>query len=383
MNARIAPNNDMADESPVASQTGICRMRPRPGLTSRARRISTTEDRPRTGARNSAGWLLLAVTAVLGLQAVTAHAQVASTYVSGKGKDSNPCTATSPCKTLQRAVDYTIAGGQVFALDSANYGYVTVNKAVNIVSGRGITGVLATSGVTGITIAAGANDRIHLQGLEIDGAGTGTNGIQFSSGASLTIQDSVIRGFANGINFQSTNPSNLSVEGTLIAGNGTGIVFQSSAAGIGALNDVQVVNNGSGIVARGASSSAIARMSVQNSIVANNDTVGLLSAGFSTISVAFTTIANNGVGVEAQTSSGLLQVSQSTVFGNATGWKVTNGGQVISSANNAFGGNISGGSAPPTTVAATPTPPPVNTNYLTDGQGGYLLDTNGRKVTAL
>jgi hypothetical protein len=90
------------------------------------------------------------------------------TYVSGVGKDSNPCTASSPCQIFQAALALTVAGGEIYVLDSANYGAVTINKAVSITSEGAVAGVLATSGA-GITIAAGAGDVIKLRGLDIDG----------------------------------------------------------------------------------------------------------------------------------------------------------------------------------------------------------------------
>src|SRR4051812_30744960 len=63
------------------------------------------------------------------LHAVSARAQSAQSYVSGLGTDSNPCSATAPCQTLQAALTKTLPGGQIYALDSANYGYITINKA--------------------------------------------------------------------------------------------------------------------------------------------------------------------------------------------------------------------------------------------------------------
>src|SRR5712691_7886848 len=103
------------------------------------------------------------------------------TYVSGTGSDSNPCTVSSPCKTFQAALALTIAGGEIYVLNSANYGPVVINKAVTITSEGAVGGLLATSGV-GITIGAGANDVINLRGLDIDGGNIGSVGIQFSSG---------------------------------------------------------------------------------------------------------------------------------------------------------------------------------------------------------
>ena len=78
--------------------------------------------------------LLLAMTMAPWLAPTSAHAQSMNTYVSGKGNDGNPCSSNQPCKTLQGALTKTAAGGQINALDSANYGYVTINHAVSIVS---------------------------------------------------------------------------------------------------------------------------------------------------------------------------------------------------------------------------------------------------------
>src|SRR5262245_19528262 len=109
------------------------------------------------------------------------------TYVSGLGADNNPCTASMPCQTLQAALNTTIAGGEIFVLDSANYGPLTINKAVTIASEGAMGGVLAMSGV-GITINAGPNDVVSLRGLAIAGNNSGGFGIQFNSGRSLSIQ---------------------------------------------------------------------------------------------------------------------------------------------------------------------------------------------------
>src|SRR5262245_62890527 len=69
------------------------------------------------------------------------------TYVSGLGNDNNPCTASSPCSTFQAALALTLAGGTIYVLDSANYGPVTINKALTITSEGAMAGVLATTGV--------------------------------------------------------------------------------------------------------------------------------------------------------------------------------------------------------------------------------------------
>ena len=284
------------------------------------------------------------------LLATPVAAQSSRTYVSGLGNDSGSCSRNAPCLTLQRAFNQTRPGGQIYALNSADYGSVTIDKAISIISGRGATGVLAQANVGGITINAGANDAVTLQGLNIDGAGSGSNGVLFTSGASLHIQDSVIRGFTIGINFQASGASTLLVEKTTVTNNGTGINFQTSVTTTGVLNDLQAINNASGITAAGTSSSAVANLTVQGSMIANNSTAGVLAGRFSAAAVSNTTLANNGVALQAESPTAKLQVFGSTVTGNGTGWATSNGGQVISSGGNSFGGNAAGDTAPPTIV---------------------------------
>jgi hypothetical protein len=335
----VAIDNSVVENDPLMTGIGTIVMRSKSGFSPRPCR---THADPQAAMWKAVVRLSLAAI----LFAVPAHAQTTSTYVSGVGSDANPCTAASPCRTLQAAVARTAPGGQILPLDSANYGYVTIKQAVSILNGRGATGVLATSSLTGVNINAGAADVITLQGLDIDGAGSGGSGVQFNSGASLNIQDSVIRGFSNGINFQPSGSSALVVSRTLISNNSTGINLHGAAATTAVLNDVQLVGNGTGLAATGASSSALANVAIQNGVIANNSTVGIAAGASSTVSVASSTITNNAVGLRALAASSQLPVSNSTLTGNRVAWQATNGGQVLSGGQNAFGGNTGGDTAP-------------------------------------
>jgi hypothetical protein len=313
---------------------------------------------------SNAASLVAAVFVAAILQLAPAYGQSARTYVSGTGNDSNPCTQASPCRTLQAALNLTQPRGEIQSLDSADYGYLTINQAVTLLGAHGATGVLAAN-VSGITINAGANDIVTLKGLEVDGGGSGVNGILFNSGAALSVQDSEIRGFATGISFQPKAASSFAVGSTILSNNTTGILFQTSTASTGVLSDVHLVNNASGAVVQGSSSSSVASLTVQNGVVANNGTVGLLSNGYSSVNVSGTTIANNGTGVQAQGTNAVLQLAGAAVTGNSSGWIATNGGQVSSSgANNSIGGNAAGNAAPPNPSA--PPGPMVVKNIVTD-----------------
>src|SRR4029077_6553899 len=117
----------------------------------------------------------------LSVRAALAQTRV---FVAAQGSDSSPCTFAAPCRTFQHAHDTVAAKGEIDVLDPAGYGPLIINKAISI-QGHGYSGVSVASGAIGITINAGAGDAVSLNGLLIEGAGTGAWGIVFNGGASL------------------------------------------------------------------------------------------------------------------------------------------------------------------------------------------------------
>jgi hypothetical protein len=258
------------------------------------------------------------------------------TYVSGTGSDSNPCTVSSPCKTFQAALALTIARGEIYVLNSANYGPVVINKAVTIISEGAVGGVLATSGA-GITISAGANDVINLRGLDIDGGNSGSNGIQFSSGQGLNVERSVVHNFTNcGINFASSGTSQLFVSNSAISNNtNNGILVSSN--GSGALNRIMTSGNGVGIFANGGG----VNVTITDSLAGSNN-YGIAASSAAAVMVRNSTVSNNAIGIAADQSA-IVRVGQTTVTANGTGWQASNGGQLQDYGNNTVGGNSSDG----------------------------------------
>src|SRR4051794_12442557 len=86
---------------------------------------------PTRAIRTSASLIVTTFVAAT-LQLAPAYAQSGRTYVSGSGHDSSPCTLTAPCRTLQGALKLTRPGGEIQSLDSADYGYVTINQAITL-----------------------------------------------------------------------------------------------------------------------------------------------------------------------------------------------------------------------------------------------------------
>src|SRR5438105_772821 len=107
----------------------------------------------------------------------SASAQASRTWVSGVGDDANPCSRTAPCKTFPGAISKTAAGGEINCLDPGGFGGVTITKSITIKCHYTEGGVLV-SGTNAIVVNAAATDKVVLRGLDINGLGTGLNGVR-------------------------------------------------------------------------------------------------------------------------------------------------------------------------------------------------------------
>ena len=283
------------------------------------------------------------MTIVTTMTAIASAAQANSptlqmrTYVSGLGSDTNPCTVVSPCKTFSAALALTTAGGEIYVLNSSNYGAVTINKAITITSEGAVAGILATSGV-GLTINAAASDVINLRGFDIDGGNSGGTGIQFVSGQALNIQKSAVRGFTgSGIAFTPTGPASLFISDTTTTNNHSNGILVTGTVN-GALNRVTASGNGVGIFASGAGVS----LTLTDTLAGNNN-YGI-GASAAAVMVRSSTVSNNAIGITADQAA-IVRVGQSTATANGTGWQAINGGQVVSYGNNNVSGNGTDGAA--------------------------------------
>jgi hypothetical protein len=163
------------------------------------------------------------------------------TYVSGKGSDSNNCfSPATPCRTFQRAVNQTVAGGEVKALDPADYQPVTISKSISLtgVQGAGID----TNGGTAVNITAPPPSHVHLDHLIINNVtGSGGVGIFPNTGTSLEITHCTIQGYAGGMSFVFAE---FVIADSVIKDNGTGIAMVHAN---GTLDHVRLYKNTNGL----------------------------------------------------------------------------------------------------------------------------------------
>jgi parallel beta helix pectate lyase-like protein len=99
---------------------------------------------------------------------------------------------------------------------------VTITKSISILS-QFEAGVLVP-GADGIVVSAAASDKVLLEGLDIEGLGTGLDGVKMVGGGKLVVRKCSIRNFTgNGVNVVGTANARAFVEDSLITGNGGGV----------------------------------------------------------------------------------------------------------------------------------------------------------------
>jgi Right handed beta helix region len=170
------------------------------------------------------------------------------------------------------------------------------------------------------TIDVATGDPVSLNGLLIDGGGTGAYGIYVYQGQSVQILNSVVRHFfAMGI-FVSpfSNGANLLIEDTIVSDNQvTGIYLANVQA---TLNRITANNSEVGVETN-------TTTTIANSVISNNNQSGL---------------ANN---------AGTTWLAKSVISGNATGIVV---GTVNSGTVNSYGDNYIRDNGTPVSGSLTP-----------------------------
>jgi len=293
------------------------------------------------------------------LLAAPVQAQNVRSFVSPTGSDGNPCSLALPCRTFNAAVAATNAGGEVAVLGTAGYGTVTINKPVSIVNpGAFEAGVAIPSGGTGIVV--NTTGSVKLQGLTMEGSGSGNNGIDIQAVDHILIDNCRIYDLTGtGILFRPSIASGavvgLGVRETLISDTNTGIWVVPTGAGTAqtSMHRVTVREDQAGILVDGQSSTGKV-LSVVSGSGAHGDsstTTGsleVISSGANThMMVTRSVISSNQIGLLASGTGAVLWIGQSVVANNANGWEAVSGGVVQSYGTNQINGNSANQSQAP------------------------------------
>jgi hypothetical protein len=277
------------------------------------------------------------------------------TFVSSTGVDTNPCTTAAPCATFAAAYAAVAANGIVAALDPGKYGPLIISGSVTI-DGSGWAAITSPSSGAGIVVTAGTTGNVVLRGLTIDGAGvTGTYGIQYISGASLTVDGCVARNMKTGgllLGASASTARALTVTNSSFENDGTGVQIQPSGSGTVSLafDATQIAGNSTngGLLVNGNAGAGAINIAVTNSAISNNAGGGAwASSTGATINLYLThvQVANNGsFGVESTGAAATVWLGQTTIAGNPNqGYNANSNGTINSFDDNYIADNGSNG----------------------------------------
>jgi hypothetical protein len=132
------------------------------------------------------------------------------------------------------------------------------------------------------------NDKVLLEGLDIEGLGTGLDGIKVLAVGNLTVRKCSIRNFSqNGIEFATSAASRGFIEDSQILGNVGGVALNPSAGSVGVFIERTLVDK---------NSSFATKLNSLSTILANS----------STFTGSPTAILYNGGGTFTSTGTNLL-----------------------------------------------------------------------------
>jgi hypothetical protein len=289
------------------------------------------------------------------LPGAPAQAQATRTWVSGVGDDANPCSRTAPCKTFAGAISKTATGGYINCLDPGGFGAVTITKAITIQCEEETGHSLCTGSINCIvvTVAAGAN--VTLRGLNIEGGGSGLNGVRLIQGGNLHLEEVVITGFVNnGIDIEPTAAFSVEVMNSFIqdvsgSTSNAGVLVKPASGGTGnvALNNVNIGNSTNGVLADGSGGGGGFNVNVRNSKITSSSNSGIIASSGSpavTVMVDNTTVAYSlSNGVVSNGAQATVRIGSSTITNNVTSAARLGGSTMQSFKNNQIVGNTTDG----------------------------------------
>jgi len=290
----------------------------------------------------------LAFAACLGVP-LAAPAATTRTHVSAAGSDANTvssCDYAHPCRSFAAALTVTTPGGEILALDSAEYGRVVVDRSVSIIAAPAIYAgidVDATGNATGIEIATAGVD-VLLRGLAINGEG-GSYGINMSNGARLLVERCIVSGFSGGYAISVTTAANARILDSRLHDNGHGVRFSHGAGGVVA--DSHVSGGTTGILVTDGIA-ATTRAMVAKTVIEQTGagvTSQTSAGGTARVHVSRSVVARTLIGVRAGTAgsgTAYASVSNSQVTGSVTGLAAEGSGAKLVAAGNTVTRNETG-----------------------------------------
>jgi len=244
------------------------------------------------------------------------------------GSDSATCGPTSPCRTLQYAVNRAAAGDTIFLGNPVNYGSATIAKTLDTVGvNTGGAGIYSPTAPC-ITVNGAAGVVVTITGITCDQGGAARDGIVFNSGKQLILTDVTLRrGGAGACGIRLSTTTNTFVDFSDVRatewGLGAACLVPQSSALAGVLNHVSFQDGATGIRA--------------------------LSSGAASIKVTCDRcdLSGGGTGIYASGHGSQVRLKDSRISGNTVGLNHPNLGKIVSDGGNSVRGNATNGTFTP------------------------------------
>jgi hypothetical protein len=240
-------------------------------------------------------------------------------FVAENGNDNNYCTANASCRTLAAALALTNPGGEIVLVDSGSYGAVTITQPV-VITAIGIDASIAATSGNALTINTSGN--VTITGLNLDGGGTGNDGVLVQSVGHLRLYDMQIRNFANnGIEF--TANGDLSVYDSKVNDSGHDGLLLNSASAKAYVHNTDFDHN-----TFAGADSVSGNMTVADSSAHYNQYAFYADSGTVALNNDRAMFNTNGL---AANSTGTLYFADCLISDNTTAWSVAAGGTMADS----------------------------------------------------
>ncbi len=272
--------------------------------------------------------------------AFASMAQAQRTWVSGVGDDVNPCSRTAPCKTFAGAISKTAAGSEISVLDPGGFGAVTITKSITIngTHGAGYGSILAAS-TTGVIINS-ATAIVRLKSLDINGAGSGVDGIRINAAAKVYIEDTKVDGFTNrGINdIRTTAGGFLNITDSNVSGCAQSGIAVIPGVGGSVTAVLDNVHSQGSTANSGYAQSGAVKGTVRNSFFTGNSSNGMFADGAGELNIENCISSHNAVGLFVSAPA-IVRLNATEISNNGTSINAAGQAQVQSTGINVISGN--------------------------------------------
>ena len=216
-------------------------------------------------------------------------------------------------------------------MDPGGFGTFTITKSITIDGGGGVASVMASSGTNGITVSAGATDIVTIRNVQVQGDLSNSVGINFTSGAMLSIDNCKFDGLYGGIAAVTSANAILNVTNTIITNVLLyGIGFEPSGGALNGSIDHTTIRKASNYGIYAVSGSDY--FTVTNSMIVNAAGSGVYAAPGTVLEIDSSSVTNNNTAFSTN-GGGIIRISRNTIYDNNTNFSIS-GGTIATGGNN-------------------------------------------------